>query len=596
MQHLLTAIILVPVIGGLATVGYSLLPGRRESNYKWIALAFSVADFMLSLLLIKGSGAGTGEFRLVDDVMWIGSIGAHYHVGVDGISLWLVLLTTLLMPIAILSSWTAIAKRQMTYYALMLLLESAMIGVFVSLDLLLFYLFFEASLVPMFFLIGIWGGERRVYAAVKFFIYTTVGSLLMLVGIIALYSIHQRATGIGTFDYSVLTEAMRAGLMLIPPRAEFWLFLAFAFAFCIKVPLWPLHTWLPDAHTEAPTAGSVILAGVLLKMGTYGLLRFNFGLFPNASRQLAPLMITLAVIGIIYGALVAMVQPDVKRLVAYSSVSHMGFVVMGIFSFTELGMQGALYQMLNHGVSTGALFLFVGFIYERRHTRQISDFGGLATPMPWFATLFVIASLSSIGLPFLNGFVGEFLILIGSWTAVAIQHAWIATMLAGTGVIWAAVYMLWMLHRVVFGPVTNAENSALKDLNARELGLLLPLMVLMLFMGVYPRVFLDRSQASVDQVRTRVAAPPTGGSFASVKPVEGRDRLAHIRSTGSSFEVRARAKEAQGREGWLAPAAMNAIQTKRGQAALPNREIFFLEPLLLGSQPVTPHQPYDFFL
>src|SRR6184192_3155548 len=268
----------------------------------------------------------------------------------------------------------------------------------------------------MFFLIGVWGGERRIYAAVKFFIYTAVGSLLMLVGIIALYFIHQQATGMGTFDYTVLVQTLRTNLNVISPRTEFWLFLAFAFAFCIKVPLWPLHTWLPDAHTEAPTAGSVILAGVLLKMGTYGLLRFNLGLFPDMSRKFAPVMITLAIIGIIYGALVAMVQPDVKRLVAYSSVSHMGFVVLGLFSFTELGMQGALYQMLNHGVSTGALFLFVGFIYERRHTRLISDFGGLSSPMPWFSTLFVITALSSIGLPLLNGFVGEFLILVGTWT------------------------------------------------------------------------------------------------------------------------------------------------------------------------------------
>jgi len=520
MQHLLTTIILVPVIGGLVTVAYSFMPGRRESNYKWIALAFSVVDFFLSLLLIKGVGAGTRDFRFVDDVLWIGSIGAHYHVGVDGISLWLVLLTTLLMPIAILSSWTAIQKRELSYYLFLQLLAGAMVGVFVSLDLLLFYLFFEASLVPMFFLIGIWGGERKIYAAVKFFIYTAVGSLLMLVGIIALFYIY------GTFDYVTILTAMRAGSTTLVPRAEFWLFLAFAFAFCIKVPLFPLHTWLPDAHTEAPTAGSVILAGILLKMGTYGLLRFNLGLFPDMSRKFAPVMITLAIIGIIYGALVAMVQPDVKRLVAYSSVSHMGFVVLGLFSFTELGMQGALYQMLSHGVSTGALFLFVGFIYERRHTRQISDFGGLATPMPWFSTLFVIASLSSIGLPFLNGFVGEFLIMIGSWTTNAIQHAWIATMLAATGVIWAAVYMLWMLQRVVFGPLTNPENARLHDLNSREVGLLLPLLILMLFMGVFPRVFLDRSAASVDEVRTRVAAPPTGGSFASVKPVEGRGKLA----------------------------------------------------------------------
>jgi NADH-quinone oxidoreductase subunit M len=522
-HHLLTLIILLPVVGALATVGYSLLPGKRESNYKWIALVVSVLDFLLSLLLVGGIGAGTKDFVFVEDLLWIGSIGAHYHLGVDGISLWLVLLTTLLMPIAILSSWTSIQKRQLSYYLFLLLLAGAMIGVFVSLDLLLFYLFFEASLVPMFFLIGIWGGERRIYAAVKFFIYTSVGSLLMLVGIIALFYIY------GTFDYVLILNAMRAGGTVLSARAEFWLFLAFAFAFCIKVPLFPLHTWLPDAHTEAPTAGSVILAGVLLKMGTYGLLRFNLGLFPDMSRKFAPVMITLAIIGIIYGALVAMVQPDVKRLVAYSSVSHMGFVVLGLFSFTELGMQGALYQMLNHGVSTGALFLFVGFIYERRHTRMISEFGGLATPMPWFSTFFVIASLSSIGLPFLNGFVGEFLIMIGSWTSNSIQHAWIATMLASTGVIWAAVYMLWMLQRVVFGKVTNPENAKLSDLNSREIGLLIPLLVLMLFMGVYPRVFLDRSQASVEEVRARVAAPPAGGSFAEARPERG-ERIKELES------------------------------------------------------------------
>ncbi len=538
-QHLLTIIILLPLAGALATVGYSLLPSKRESNYKWIALGFSVVDFALSLLLISGIGAGTKDFRFVEDVLWIGSIGAHYHIGVDGISLWLVLLTTLLMPIAILSSWAAIQKRQLSYYMFLLLLLSAMVGVFVSLDLLLFYLFFEASLVPMFFLIGIWGGERRIYAAVKFFIYTAVGSLLMLVGIIALYYLY------GTFDYTTILAAMNGG-KLLGDRAEFWLFLAFAFAFCIKVPLFPLHTWLPDAHTEAPTAGSVILAGVLLKMGTYGLLRFNLALFPEMARKFAPVMITLAVIGIIYGALVAMVQPDVKRLVAYSSVSHMGFVVLGLFSFTELGMQGALYQMLSHGVSTGALFLFVGFVYERRHTRQISDFGGLATPMPWFATLFVIASLSSIGLPFLNGFVGEFLIMIGSWTSVAIQHAWIVTMLAGTGVIWAAVYMLWMLQRVVFGKVTNPENAKLRDLNAREIGLLIPLLALMLFMGVYPRVFLDRSQASVAEVRARLASSRAGGTFASATPTRAE-------RVGTAREVRESIKPGVERSGTPGP-------------------------------------------
>jgi NADH-quinone oxidoreductase subunit M len=505
-DHLLTILILLPVIGAATTIVYGLTPGARESHHRWIALGFTTLAFLVSLLLI--SGAGGAGYRFEENYSWIGAINARYHLGVDGISLWLVLLTTLLMPIAILSSWTSVTKRQLTYYALLLLLESAMIGVFISLDLLLFYLFFEASLIPMFFLIGIWGGERRIYAAVKFFIYTAVGSLLMLVGIIALYFIHQSATGIGTFDYVTLFETLRNSGGLISPRAEFWLFLAFAFAFCIKVPLWPLHTWLPDAHTEAPTAGSVILAGVLLKMGTYGLLRFNFGLFPNASRQFASVMITLAVIGIIYGALVAMVQPDVKRLVAYSSVSHMGFVVLGLFSFTEQGMQGALYQMLNHGVSTGALFLFVGMIYERRHTRMISDFGGLARPMPWFSALFVIASLSSIGLPFLNGFVGEFLIMLGAWTSTAVQHAWIVTMLAGTGVIWAAVYMLWMLQRVVFGTKTSEENARLPDLNVREFGLLIPLVVLMFFMGVYPGPFLNRSRDAVEAARQRIS-PPT---------------------------------------------------------------------------------------
>ena len=504
MPYLLTTLILVPVAGALVAVIYNLLGRGREEHHKWIALATTTLTFAVSLLLLRGLGAGP-EFRFEENVSWIGAINARYHLGVDGISLWLVLLTTLLMPIAVLSSWTAIHKRQLSYYVFLLILESAMIGVFVSLDLLLFYLFFEASLVPMFFLIGIWGGERRIYAAIKFFIYTAVGSLLMLVGIIALYFIY------GSFDYTTILQAMAANPLT--GRTGYWLFLAFAFAFCIKVPVFPLHTWLPDAHTEAPTAGSVILAGVLLKMGTYGLMRFNLALFPQASQDWAPVLITLAVIGIIYGALVAMVQPDVKRLVAYSSVSHMGFVVLGLFSFTELGMQGALYQMLNHGVSTGALFLFVGFIYERRHTRMINDFGGLAHPMPWFAALFVIASLSSIGLPFLNGFVGEFLILLGMWTSAAVSNTWIVTMLAGTGVIWAAVYMLWMLQRVLFGPTTNPENAGLRDLNRRELGLLLPLLALMLFMGVYPRVFLDRSRASVVAIRDRVTANEAGGSF-----------------------------------------------------------------------------------
>lgn len=507
-NYLLTILILLPVVGAVALIGHSVAPYRRETHYRWIALGFSLITFLLSLMLLTGSDTASDAYRFVQNVPWISSIGARYHLGVDGISLWLVLLVTFLMPIAIISSWHAVEKRVLSFYVFLLLLETMMIGVFVSLDLLLFYLFFEASLVPMFFLIGIWGGERRIYAATKFFIYTAVGSLLMLVGIIALFFIF------GTFDFPQIVNAMRAGTTTLTSRQEFWLFIAFALAFCIKIPLFPFHTWLPDAHTEAPTAGSVILAGVLLKMGTYGLMRFNLSLFPAQSHNFAPLIITLAIIGIIYGALVAMVQPDVKRLVAYSSVSHMGFIVLGLFSFTEQGMQGALYQMLNHGVSTGALFLLVGMIYERRHTRMISDFGGLSHVMPWFATFFVFASLSSIGLPFLNGFVGEFLIMLGMWTA-QFNFARVATMLAATGVIWAAVYMLWMLQRVLFGRLHNEKNKSLFDLNAREIGLLLPLLILMLVMGVYPRPFLYRASASVQALRARVASV-SGGTLAEV--------------------------------------------------------------------------------
>ncbi len=515
-DKLLTILILLPVLGAIALIGHGLF-WKRENDYRWIALLFSVLNFALSLMLLTGIGENAdAAFRFEQKTLWVGSIGAYYHLGVDGMSLWLVILTTLLVPISILSSWNSITKRPLAFYVFMLILESAMIGVFVSLDLLLFYLFFEASLVPMFFMIGIWGGERRIYAATKFFIYTAVGSLLMLAGIIALYYIHQQQVGAGTFDYLTLLDSLKSGRMIIGDTTAATIFLSFALAFCIKVPLWPFHTWLPDAHTEAPTAGSVILAGVLLKMGTYGLLRFNLALFPSTARYFAPVIIVLSIIGIIYGALVAMVQPDVKRLVAYSSVSHMGFVVLGLFSFTEQGMQGALYQMLNHGVSTGALFLLVGMIYDRRHTRQISEFGGLATSMPWFSTFFVIASLSSIGLPFLNGFVGEFLILLGTWLSTGFSYNWVATMFAATGVIWAAVYMLWMLQRVVFGRIRNPENARLRDLNAREIGLLLPLLALMLLMGVYPRPFLNRSRESVLAVQQRVTSSRgAAGSFAA---------------------------------------------------------------------------------
>ena len=515
-ENLLTILILLPVFGALAVLGHAAF-WKQESHIKWVTLGFTALNFLVSLfLLLDSAKVSANGFYFEKNVPWIKAIHTNYHVGVDGLSVWLVILTTFIMPIAVVSTWRAVEKRPTAFYAFLLLLESAMIGVFVSLDLLVFYLFFEASLVPMFFLIGIWGGENRIYSAIKFFIFTALGSLLMLVAIIALYYISAQQTGVGTFDYVTLVNSMKAGKLLVAGTTAPLLFWAFALAFSIKVPLFPFHTWLPDAHTDAPTAGSVILAAVLLKMGTYGLMRFNFALFPDASREFAWIFITLAIIGIIYGALVAMVQPDVKRLVAYSSVAHMGFVILGMFSFTEYGMQGALYQMLNHGVSTGALFLLVGFIYERRHTRQITDFGGLANVMPVYATIFVITTMSSIGLPFLNGFVGEFLIMLGMWksTILPVANGWnwnyIATMLAGTGVIFAAVYLLWMVQRVFFGKVTNPKNKRLKDLSWRELGLIAPLLVLMVYMGVFPKPFLNRSRDAVVAIQERVMGQAGG--------------------------------------------------------------------------------------
>jgi NADH-quinone oxidoreductase subunit M len=515
-ENLLTLLILLPVFGAIGLVAHQMV-WKNESRLKWVTFAVTLLIFLLSLLLLAGNGsASSSGFYFERNYPWIEAINTNYHVGVDGLSLWLVILTTFIMPIAVISTWHAVEKRPTAFYAFLLLLESAMIGVFVSLDLLVFYLFFEASLVPMFFLIGIWGGENRIYAAVKFFIFTAFGSLLMLVAIIGLYYLHLSATGVGTFDFVTLLGSLQNGSLVIPPQTGMLMFIAFALAFAIKVPLFPFHTWLPDAHTEAPTAGSVILAAVLLKMGTYGLMRFNFPLFPEASRELAWIFIILAIIGIIYGALVAMVQPDVKRLVAYSSVAHMGFVVLGMFSFTEWGMQGALYQMLNHGISTGALFLLVGFIYERRHTREISEFGGLSNVMPIYATIFVITSMSSVGLPFLNGFVGEFLIMLGMWKSTilgisaGVNWNYVATMLAGTGVIFAAVYLLWMIQRVFFGKITNEKNKMLSDLSYREIGLMIPLLFLMVFMGVYPKPFLDRSRDAVVAIQERVVKQAGG--------------------------------------------------------------------------------------
>ena len=517
--NLLTVLILLPLIGAVLLVAHQAF-SKNEGQLKWVTFFFTLLNFVLSLALFsKSAFQGPSGFFFEQNIPWIRAINTNYHIGVDGLSFWLVLLTTFIMPISVLSTWHAVEKKATAFYVFLLLLESAMIGVFVSLDLLVFYLFFEASLVPMFFLVGIWGGDNRIYAAIKFFIFTALGSLLMLVGIISLYYIYADQTGLGgSWDYAAITSAMKTGQLVIGGRSATLLFLAFALAFSIKVPLFPFHTWLPDAHTEAPTAGSVILAAVLLKMGTYGLMRFNFGLFPEQAREWAWLFITLAIIGIIYGALVAMVQPDMKRLVAYSSVAHMGFVVLGMFSFTELGMQGAVYQMLNHGVSTGALFLLVGFIYERRHTRAITEFGGLANVMPVYATLFVITTMSSIGLPFLNGFVGEFLIMLGSFGSHALKIGdgvnwnYIATMFAGTGVIFAAVYLLWMVQRVFFGKITNAKNKVLADLSWREIGLMVPLLILMVYMGVFPKPFLKRTDDAVKAIQTRLM-PQAGGTI-----------------------------------------------------------------------------------
>lgn len=491
--YLLTIVTFLPVLGVIAMVLRDSIMGEDEESTKGIALATSILNFLISLPLISLYN----DPGLTINKVWIKTMAVNYHLQIDGLSLWLVVLTTFLVPISILASWTSIKKRVREYMIFMLLLETGVIGVFLAMDMILFYLFWEVMLVPMYFLIGVWGGERRVYAAIKFVIYTMIGSLLMLVAMIGLYLAHGQQMGEYTFDIVVITQNLKQ-FSFLSTSQQVWMFAAFALAFMIKVPLFPLHTWLPDAHVEAPTAGSIMLAGVLLKMGTYGLFRFNLPMFPEASQKFAFPIMVLAVIGIIYGALVAMVQPDVKKLVAYSSVSHLGFVVLGTFAFTEIGMQGALYQMLNHGISTGALFLLVGMIYDRRHTRKISDFGGIAAKMPIYTAAFVLITLSSIGLPLLNGFVGEFMILLGTFTS---QQPVYLVALATTGVIFSAVYMLWMVQRVFFGEVTNKENSSLSDLTSRELLALAPMVVLVIVMGVYPNFFLAKSADSIQQVQ-----------------------------------------------------------------------------------------------
>ncbi len=519
IPYLTSLVIFLPTVGALLTL---LL--RRASAIRWTALATTTGTFALSIVLFLGydpavSTAGAPQLMDISAAWFPDAIDVKYFVGVDGLSILLILLTTLLGPIVVLSSWTYIDAKEKGYYALLLLLQTGITGVFASFDLILFYVFFELTLIPMYFIIGVWGGENRIYAAIKFVLYTLVGSLLMLVAILYLgYEAAAVDPGhVFTTDWYTLLEYN------IPADTQTWLFALFALSFAIKVPLFPLHTWLPDAHVQAPTGGSVILAGVLLKMGTYGLVRFCLPLFPNAAQSWAFALAALAVVGIIYGALVARAQPDAKKLVAYSSVSHLGFVVLGIFAFTTEAMQGAVIQMVNHGISTGALFLLVGMLYERRHTRRMNDYGGLATSVPILSTLMVFSVLASAGLPGLNGFVGEFLILLGSFKSTVLDSVALVA-LATTGVILAAVYLLYMVYELFFGELTDPANANLADVNAREFVLMAPLVLLMLVMGFFPQPFLKQTAPAttflLDTIEEKHAAveameaPPTADDAA----------------------------------------------------------------------------------
>jgi NADH-quinone oxidoreductase subunit M len=484
-QWILHVLILLPLLGAIP-----VLLGPRSSA-KWTALGVTTLELVLSAGLWWALAPGVGTLQLVSNTPWIPQWGIGYRVGIDGISLVMVLLTTVMMPLSVMGSWSYITKQERGFYALMLTLLTGLVGVFIALDLFVFYVFFEVMLIPMYFIIGIWGGSNRLYAAIKFFIYTMAGSLLMLVAIVALVWRIQAATGSISFSYDAVLQHAGAAGTLAP-----WLFAAFAIAFAIKVPIFPFHTWLPDAHVEAPTAGSVLLAAVMLKIGTYGFLRFAVPFFPEVamSPAVSRIVVVLAVIGVIYGALVAMVQPDIKKLVAYSSVSHLGFVMLGIWGGTVQSVQGSLMVMISHGFSTGALFLLIGMIYERRHTRQIADYGGIARVVPVFSLIFTVVALSSIGLPGLNGFVGEFLVLLGSFTAFPL-----ATVLATTGVIFAAAYLLWALQRMIYNRLDNPENERLTDLNGRELAIMVPLLVGIVWLGLYPAPVLRRMEPAAQR-------------------------------------------------------------------------------------------------
>ncbi len=515
-MNLLTFTLLLPLAGALLL---AVLPRDRTGLLKGTAVLLGGVVFLLSVVLWLGFDPAEPGFQFVQRSPWIPSIGAWWHVGLDGLSVLLFALTALLTPVALVGTWNTVREKLKGYLVSMLLLEAGMLGVFAARDLLLFYVYWEAMLIPMYLIIGVWGGPRRIFAAVKFIIYTLVGSLLMLVALLILYSLHGRATGTYTFDLSLLERFM------VPAGAQTGLFLAFTLAFAIKVPLWPFHTWLPDAHVEAPTAGSVILAGVLLKMGTYGLLRFSIPFFPVAASLALPWMGTLAVIGILYGGLVAWVQKDIKSLVAYSSVAHLGFVVLGSFSFRAEGIAGSILQMVNHGLSTGALFLLVGFIYERRHTRDIDEFGGLAKVMPVYAAFLLLVAFSSAGLPGLNGFVGEFLILLGTF-----RTAPVLAVLAVPGVVVAALYLLRLLRGVLWGPLTREENRGLKDLDLREVLTMVPLVILIVWIGLYPRPFLRTVEPFARQLAAHMAtvrgeppplppSPAEGSSTTTAAPV-----------------------------------------------------------------------------
>lgn len=503
---LLSYLLFVPLIGSLLLL---LMKKEQEKLIRIAAIGVSAAAFVINLVIYFQFNAAQDGFQFVNKYTWIENLGISYHVGIDGMSLLLLLLTTFITPLTLISTWDSINKKVKEFSFFMLMLEVGMIGVFISLDLFLFYVFWEAMLIPMYFIIGVWGGEQRVYASVKFFIYTMAGSLIMLVAIIWLGVYAASFTGAFTTN---LLDLYAIGPN-VPRQVQTFMFFAFLLSFAIKVPLFPLHTWLPDAHVQAPTAGSVILAGVLLKMGTYGILRFCLPLFPQSAQQYAPLISVLAVIGIIYGALVSMVQTDMKKLVAYSSVSHLGFVVLGIFAMTTEAVQGSVIQMVNHGLSTGALFLLVGMIYDRTHSRQIADYGGIARIVPVYSTMLMIASLSSIGLPGLNGFVGEFLILLGAFKS-PVLNSWWFTIFAASGVIFAAVYLLWMYQRVVFGPVRHERLNGLKDLNTREMAVLIPVFIFIVWIGIYPGTFLkitERSTAAVIQQVQRAGNTANAG-------------------------------------------------------------------------------------